>query len=175
MTETVYNAHTAIVIDALASLHSMREVLDEALSEAVHEIAGDPVRLCGVLLALREVRQGIAGAEAYVERAAGQAMLDNTLVCEGEWVATRHRGKERKEWDHAGLAAVLVDGALVDPESGEITGDEATAWKVRDAIMSAAGLAYWRVGVLKKAGVQVDDYCTASPGRITIAVDRVES
>lgn len=165
------SAYAGTVLDALQRLHDFRTVLDGALSEAVHEIGGDPVVLCGLLLGLREVRQGIATAEAYVERAAGQAMRSDLLVVDSAFTAERRKGRDRKEWQHDDVAHAVVQSALVDPTTGELIGDVDTAWKVRDAFLNAAR-PEWRIRPLQSMGIDPDDYCISSPGRTTVAVTR---
>jgi hypothetical protein len=86
--------------------------------------------------------------------------------------AIRRQTAEKTVWLHEDLATAVAVSAMVDRETGELPSEEAqvVGSNVKAAIYAAGAFSYWRVGVLKKAGIDVSDYRTRTPGRWTVEV-----
>lgn len=95
-------------------------------------------------------------------RQAGE-QFGNPIEVPGVATVEVKRGSERKTWDHAGLSKAVLESLLTD-----LQGEMASPWQVRDAIMDAVGVSYWRVKELKRRGIDVDDFCVKSPGKRSV-------
>lgn len=126
--------------------------------------------LADMLHQLREGRASLQRSEAAIEAEIARLFRefrvpgDKTEV-PGVGVVHVKRGKDRKAWDHQGLAKLVVE-QLIERRGGEIP----TAWDVRDALMQVAAIAYWRVTELRRHGIEPDDYCEAIPGRPSVII-----
>lgn len=128
-------------------------------------------QLLEALAQIRQARQHLARLEAIVERHTAQQMEDKRIEWDGGY-AERRKGAIRKHWLHDDLAHVVTVAALVDPETGELPGDEVrhAVERAVSELMNTASVAYWRVGQLKRLGIDVGDYCHTEPGRTTVEV-----
>lgn len=124
------------------------------------------------LAAMTDARTDLARVEATIEahivslwreQGRGRTMLE----VEGAGVVEVKRTVDRKRWDHAALAAAVIDAHL---DGG--TGEQPTPWEVRDWLMEAAAPSYWRVGALRAVGLRPGDYCSELPGRDTVRLTR---
>jgi hypothetical protein len=133
------------------------------------ETPGTALTLLGML---RQARKDLQSIEGYVEGVAAGRMEGQ--VFDGPGVhAIRHQTAERTTWLHEDLATAVAVSAMVDRETGELPSEEAqiVGSNVKAAICSAGAFSYWRVGVLKKAGIDVSDFRTRTPGRWTVEVE----
>lgn len=87
------------------------------------------------------------------------------IPVEGVGVVSIHRPKNRKAWDHDALAGHVLDAHLL-----RLEGDIPDPWTVREWLMGAAHIDYWRVGELADLGIDVDEFCTSTPGRPTVTI-----
>lgn len=153
----------SIVGDVELLSHDLAEILDD-----LHEIEA-----LDALAQIRQARQGLAQIEATLERRAARVMTGDIIEWPGG-VAERRFGKDRKEWQHDELIRTVVNliatDVATDKASGEL--DDMLAALVQDAVARFAETHRpdWRVTVLKKLGVDPDEYCRAIPGRTTVAI-----
>lgn len=148
------------------TLQMLSEAVEKAGQDVLTITDGPAMDLIDSLRRIRGMRQELARLEDFIERAAVAAakterLRDGELPTGGSFMV-RH-GKDRKEWNHRALALHLVDVTLA--ESGEFSPEAVTL-----ALLEAASVAYWRVGVMKKLGIDLDDFCASSPGRTTIQI-----
>lgn len=122
-----------------------------------------------VLKALVEARKVLQSVESGMERWIAQVWRNENLygdiAVEGIGVVSVHRGKSRKAWDHEGIAGHVIDAHLTGG-SGEMP----TPWEVKNWLLDAAGIAYWRVTSLKELGIDVDEFCDTLPGTLSVTV-----
>lgn len=140
--------------DSAQQLHAaLRPWLDEPHS------AEDALTL---LRQLRELRQSLATAEATVEAHCCDVMERNEQQVRG--YLFERKGSYKRTWDHRGIAY-----RLATDENGEVLPTTAAV----DAILSAAGIGYWRTTALKDAGVPVDEYAHKEALRRTVQFRQV--
>lgn len=122
-----------------------------------------------LLVQIREQVKALRDVEEMVERFVIQqrvsaAVFEDTEV-DGVGVVSVHRTANRKAWDHDGLATNVLDRHLI-----EAGGEEPDPWQVKQWLMDAIGVGYWRVGVIKALGIPVDEFCTTERGRRTVQI-----
>lgn len=154
------------------------DLLTSSIAEVSSAVAGwidtaAEVEALDALATVRQARQDLAQVEAVLERHAARVMTGNVIEWPGG-VAERHFGKSRKEWAHDDLVRQVVQLIAVDAATDKASGetDEMLAALVQDACARFA-LTHrpdWRVTALKQLGVDADDYCSAIPGRVTVAI-----
>jgi hypothetical protein len=148
-----------ILQEALEALYALDDTL------APEPLAKLPLEeLVQGLLTAREMASYCRGIAGQVERAVAAAMPDKKMVVPGVGVLERRVEISRKEFDVPRIAGRVVRAALdrrLDPETGELRCDEATA--VLEAFMLACR-PEWRVGGLKDLGIDIDQYCTKEFG-----------
>lgn len=134
------------------------------------------VQLARQLDRVREARGTLADVEAdLIERIANLVGVGGHVDApdvDEHWVVKRRPGT--KEWDHDALHRVMLargrDARRMDPETGEVLESEGEA--VARVIRECAGIGYWRVGDLKRYGVDADEYRVTQPGRLTVEAVR---
>jgi hypothetical protein len=145
------------------------------LDRYVQALDGDDLALVHTLRHVREARQRVTLIERALEDAATRAWTSGAgrLALDGEWVAERRFGKDRKAWKHEDLQRAVVAEAVarasVDTVTGEIIEPNATTWAVRDALVATANPS-WRVTALRELDIDPDEYCASEPGRATIQI-----
>jgi hypothetical protein len=122
------------------------------------------LRLAREQSGLLDAAVGAVEARVIVARRADG--ISGDVPVPGVGVVAVHRARNRKQWDHEGLAGHVLDRHLSDRGDGELP----TPWEVRDWLMEAAAIGYWRVGVLKQLGLDADDFCDSTPGHPTVQI-----
>lgn len=151
---------------------NLREIAGGAAERlALYGQSLDELGALDLLKGLRDARKALAVAEGLLETyCARKAMRSQRVALSGAWVAERHFSKDRKEWDHQGLTAAVMERLLVDTSTGEVKEGAEFArgvWAARDALTTAARTD-WRMTPLKEWGIDPDDYCRSTPGRATV-------
>lgn len=127
-----------------------------------------------LLDSIRTCRQELATVEAAVEAAAARCMPGDRVELPG-FAATRKGGAERKHWEHNIIADRVAVSVCTDPDTGEIDPESyQLATVVREALLEAAAVTYWRVGKLRALGVRFDDAVDITRGRATVVITRSE-
>lgn len=153
-------------------------VLEVTVEDVSRDVArwldtAEEIEALDALATVRKARQDLAQIEATIEARAAQLMSGNTVEWPGG-VAERRFGKDRKEWQHDELvrqvANLVALDAATDKQSGET--DDMLAALIQDAVaqFAATHRPDWRVTVLKKLGIDPDEFCHAIPGRTTIQI-----
>lgn len=123
---------------------------------------------------LREARKLLQkvenGLEIHVAKARIAEGIKDPVEIPGVGVVTHRRTANRKDWDHDGLAKEVI-GRWIEDHGGEIP----DGFETRDLLMKHAAISYWRVAGLKEIGVEVDDFCTKIPGRLTVDIQAGEN
>lgn len=82
-------------------------------------------------------------------------------------------GRTRRWLDHRQLAWRVVEGGLIDSESGEVLAEESAAWALLDRLLQALpGSIWWRVTALRELGVDFRDLEEWEEKRKTVRVLR---
>jgi hypothetical protein len=120
---------------------------------------------------LREARQRLHALESALEthieggfRREGLRPRYGVAV-EGVGMVEVDRPWSRKAWNHQAVAKDLIDTHMADRG-----GEQPDPYEVRDWIMEAAGVAYWRVTPIRDAGLDPDDYCVKERGVPTVKI-----
>lgn len=171
--------------EAFAAADARRIFDPEALAAAVHQLAAaaDAVNvaalgsedlpwtdLAAFLDTIREARKMVQAVESNLEvrtaKAMGAAEVKRSEL-DGVGFVEWHRGRSRKTWAHDAVARDVVDthmrlleGEVVDP------------WTIRDWLLEAAHVDYWRTTALKALGLDPEDYSTSIPGKLSVEVTR---
>lgn len=116
---------------------------------------------------LRKAKLAVAAAEEFVAKRAGKAWpgkWKDELTVEGVGRAHPYRTSNTK-WDHDELVREVVDRHMTEA-GGEIP-DPAAAVRW---LVDVAHIDYWRVGLLKKLGVDVEDYRHTEYGAVRLSI-----
>lgn len=92
----------------------------------------------------------------------------NTVEVDGTPVTVK-RGSNRKSYDHDTLRRLVV-AAGRDERAISLDGEplESEADAVARALFDCIGVAYWRKGALADRGIDLDEHCEQSPGRLSL-------
>lgn len=152
-----------VLPDSVAAAVEVFVLAAEQLSIAAREpgTAEDALRL------LHRLRVGITAAQevdaslvthVYLHGEHGDVRLD------GIPAAKVQRARDRKAWEHRGLAQAVMD-AQMDKRAGEPPSDP---WEPIEWLLDAAGLSYWRVTQLRALGIDPEAFCTSEPGKVSV-------
>lgn len=158
--------------ESLAESIRMARYVAEDLDQAAMGLSELPWTDAASMLAdLRTARETVQRIERALEVQTARSMLAAGVKqqpLDGVGVVEWHRGRERKQWDHEAAAGDVLDALLAsDPD-----GVPPTPWEVRDALLGAGHVDYWRVKALKDRGLDPDDYCVSLPGRVSVQIVR---
>lgn len=154
--------------DALTHADTIRRTLVEA---------GDLDALAHGLADIRRMRSELAIFESVLDGDVSTLNLGATgpVVIDGLGALETRRRSSKVKWDSEALFGRLVDRicdeAFVDPHTGEAIGDPATADRIRASLRDRLAKAVpltpsmgWRIGGLKEAGIDADEYRTRELG-----------
>lgn len=120
---------------------------------------------------LRATIDALRSWEGVLSEFLSDALGRNEIDVDGVGRVGVKRGANRKAFDHDALRrliiakgrderAVSVDGEVLESE-GEAVGR---------ALMECAHVDYWRKGALADRGVDLDEFCEVSPGRVSVVI-----
>lgn len=142
-----------------------------ALIEQEHKLATDTndlESLCLTLADFRELRRTIAVMEDDLSDLIAQQVHVHREV-DGIGIVEVKKGANRKAWDHDRLTELVTARALDERKLDENTGEyERESEAVARALRDCAGFSYWKVTGLRKRGIDPDEYCETSPGRVSV-------
>lgn len=125
--------------------------------------SGDYVALISGLLPLQQIMGDLRILESEVKRYIVDTMPDKMVTVEGVGTVERLAKITRRNWDSEELLRLIVRDALVDQETGEIPSSpmEAVDRVMTEikAVVPFTGSTSWRVGELKKRGIDPDEWC----------------
>lgn len=113
---------------------------------------GDWEGLITQLVEMRAFKREFDTLLRDVELAAAEAM-PKRFVDTPQFSAERRNSTDRRNWQHHDLARMLVkhrEDDIAHPQD------------VVDVLLQAAGVSYWRVTELRKAGLDPDEWCETS-------------
>lgn len=143
--------------------------LNENLDTGLGQLDRDWETAASQLARLRHARQLLSTLENAYERFIGEHAPFGATELLGVGLVTVRRGSDRKQWDHDGLSRAVIDAHVIANE-----GVSPDPFDVRDWLMDAAAISYWRTTKLKPLGIDVDDYCHKERGRLTVQIDAAE-
>lgn len=155
---------------AVHNLETTVELLDEALADDEAKTVDWP-DLAGLLKRLRKARSDLARHESHLVTAITdqwrQRGMKQAVAVKGVGMveANPRPTPQRRDWRHQELTRDVID-AHIRANGGE----EPDAFAVRDWLLEAAGIQYWRVTPLRDLGLVPDDYCTREPGPPTVKI-----
>lgn len=147
--------------DGIAELRYALMLMSER-ADALAE-AGDWEALITGLAPIQAVLGDLRQLEREVKAHIVDTMPERQVTVEGVGTVERVKKVTRRNWDSAELLRFIVNGALVDSETGEIPSSPVEAVeRVMAEIYACApftGSTGWRVGALKERGIVVDEWC----------------
>ena len=169
---------------------SLADLIDAAIDHADRQRAtlaeeGDLEGLAHGLHAIREVQRKLAVLISQTDGDVSRLVLarpkGETVTIEGLGSLETHRRSTRTRWDSERLFGLLVDRicdeGFVDPHTGEMVGDPATARRIatglRERLAAAVPLTAsmgWRVGGLKAAGIDPSQFREQEHGPYTTRI-----
>lgn len=176
--DTLDDATSASGVPAVPSpapdLASLVSAVDDASRAVAAWLDGaQEVEALDVLATVRAARVAIAQIESVVESRSGRLMSGDVIEWPGG-VAQRRFGKDRKTWRHDDLIRTvtrqIAQTKAADQASGEV--DDMLAALLADALdeFAATHRPDWRVTPLKAMGIDVDEYCHAEAGKVSVQI-----
>lgn len=171
-----------------ATSPSLADLIDAAIDHADHQRAalaeaGDLEGLAHGLHAIREVQRKLSVLISQTDGDVSRLVLERKgpVTIEGLGSLETHRRSTRTRWDSERLFGLLVDRicdeGFVDPHTGEMVGDPATARRIADGLRERLAAAVpltasmgWRVGGLKAAGIDPNDFREQEHGPYTTRI-----
>lgn len=169
---------------------SLADLIDAAIDHADRQRAelaeqGDLEGLAYGLHAIREVQRKLAMLISQTDGDVSRLVLERpkgeTVVIDGLGSLETKRRSTRTKWESERLFGLLVDRicdeGFVDPHTGEMVGDPATAKRIADGLRERLAAAVpltasmgWRVGGLKAAGIDPNDFREQEHGPYTTRI-----
>lgn len=142
---------------------------------------GDIDRAITELAELREIRSALADWEYLLTTYIADFMGRMTLTIDGVGHVEVKHGVDRKEWDRQGLIRAVLDSRRApDPTTGEMVGSDSGRAVIGDEFLScsqdlARVLDVWNLGAprvtaLRERGIDPDEFCTSSPGKVSVVI-----
>lgn len=158
----------AALTEALARLSVDVIVMDRAVAADIGALTWEEASLYlrHVQRAFDDLKSAVAAIEAYIVRTRKAAGVWGDVEVPGVGIVRVSRPKARKAWDHEGIAGHVLDAYL----SRQPDGEAPDPWAVRDWLLSAGHIDYWRTGVLRSLGIDPDDWCESIPGTPTVRI-----
>lgn len=145
-------------------------VADFDLDRAVHD-----------LHELREVRAALAMWEGELTEWIADAIGRNTITVEGVGAVCVKRGADRKGWDRRDLLRAVLDSRRKPSEDGEAhESDDGRAEVDKELVTCSPDLSrvldVWNLGaprvtVLRERGIDPDQYCEVTPGKLSVVIE----
>lgn len=151
------------VVDLTLAVATFDRAVALGADEATWQEAALLLRHARTQVQLLQAAVGAIEARVIVARRAEG--ISGDVPVQGVGVVSVHRPRNRKAWDHDGLAGHVLDRHLSD-----LGGDLPPPWDVARWLTDAAHIDYWRVGILRDLGIDVDQFCSSEPGVPTVAI-----
>lgn len=155
-------------LDLIVSIDDLIDHTQDALD------AGDVEELAKLHLLTTKLRQQMSDLARAVEERLAEVMPDKRLELPGLPVLERHRGTNRKKWQSEELLSVVVGRSIVDGDGALATTDPIEIRSRIEAEVRAClpitGSLGWRVTALRDRGIDPDEFCATSPGRVSIQI-----
>lgn len=161
----------ALGMDFAELRHAIRRLGDDV--PAALDVDDTTEAVVRLLDDLRTQRKRLAELEAFVEAAAvnripyskGPQRFGDLLV------EVRGAKWSRAHWNHPSLVHAVCGDLIYDKDTGVPVEEVAQiVHMVRDRILAAASINYWRATVLRDQGLDPDDYADKVLGRRTVSL-----
>lgn len=169
---------------------SLADLIDAAIDHADRQRAelaeqGDLEALAHGLHAIREVQRKLAMLISQTDGDVSRLVLaqpkGEPVIIEGLGALETKRRSTKTRWESDRLFGLLVDRicdeGFVDPHTGEMVGDPATAKRIAEGLRERLAAAIpltpsmsWRVGGLKAAGIEANDWREQERGPFTTRI-----
>lgn len=151
------------------AIDTLREWAEEADRHAAGDLDVDIDGAAYLLDMARTARAHVSAVEqALTEHIAGlwrERRDPSPVEVPGLGLVGVKYGAERKQWDHEGLTAAVVDSNLA-----AVDGQIPDPFTVARWVTAAAAPSYWRTGVLRDLDIDPDEYCTRLKGRASVVI-----
>lgn len=139
------------------------------LSEVTHDTKTLPdwqeaVRLLDKMRAAAD--QAGAVKDALVRHVYLTGEHGRNVIVEGVGPVDITRARDRKAWDERGMIQAVIDRRM-EERGGEMPNEP---WEVVEWVLEVASVDYGRVTPLRALGLDPDDYCTSTPGRVGVSL-----
>jgi hypothetical protein len=163
--------------DVVETWRDAIEALDAQRSELA--AAGETGMLAFGLDRIRELRRQLGDLERAVEADVVGLMESKTEVIDGLGTLERKKGTDRKHWQSDDLLRQLVRDAYLDAVDDMEPGDDPSmiVGRVFDTVTACVPITPslgWRVTALRAHGIDVDEWCEARPGRVSVQIHRAD-
>lgn len=154
-------------VRSLGDLRSSVQALADGGVDWLHITEGDLASLADDLATAKALTEAARTVQSQIEQACAKALEGTRGPVELPGIGTlqRRNGALRKSWDHQRLAPVVAQAAMAVYDADA---DGPMAEYVASKLVEAAGLSYWRVGVLRGFGLDPATYCDESYGQPTV-------
>lgn len=147
---------------ALLGARVLADMIDALDPEAQLAITGEDVEeLAHLHVSLTRSAQRLSTIKAAVEAALVEVMPDKTVELPGLPVLERRQGSVRKAWQYEDVISALARQA-----EGDLSA-------LLDSLLACAPITpsmQWRVGELRARGLDPDEFCSSTPGRVSIQI-----
>jgi hypothetical protein len=130
---------------------------------------------------LREIRTALADWEYLLTTFVADYLGRNAMDLESVGHVEVKRGVDRKEWDRQGLIRAVLDSRRdPDPVTGEMVGSDSGRAVIGDEFLSCSQdlariLDVWNLGAprvtsLRERGIDPDEFCTSTAGKVSVVI-----
>lgn len=176
--DTVPESLPAVVDAAPATadpITLLREVLAQADTQRANlAAAGDGETIARAIPLLKALYGDLATLIRSCEDDVVAWMPDRKVEIDGLGVLERRKATDRKRWESELLLRQCVRAALDPDDTGEIPADPIEAVDRVLAtlvdVMPVTPSLGWRVSALRALGIDPDEWCEATPGRVGLQI-----
>lgn len=160
-------------------LYELDRMCHDTIPTLAVQLSPDVDGMVALLQLLRRAQAQLRWADEALEDEIVKAMPRKDLDVAGVGRVEMHTTTARKQWDKAGLVAVLTARIADDPrifcdtDTGELLTPTQTVERVLNAFLGAATPS-WKVTGLREFRIDPDDYAEVSYGRKTIRTPKVD-
>jgi len=125
-------------------------------------------QLAELFIAVDNFRKDVNMVHESVMSMIADRMEGEVIFLENGLQVEKKQGEDRKKWDHSGLAVEVarkIQQLSIDPDTGEIT---MTPDEMMIKMLDFAAPSYWRLTQLRSIGVDADQYCEKSDGKVRL-------
>jgi len=142
------------------------------LQDDLDACGGDVEATARFLFELRNAQRQVGDLVRDAEDRLADMMPTKIMELPGLPAFERRRGSTRRKWQSEDLAVLVMRRTLDPAGTGEVdVASYEAARRVVDALVKVApftGSMGWRSKALKEMGVDPDEWCESSPGRVSV-------
>jgi hypothetical protein len=156
-------------------LQAFRKEISDACAEIEGLIKDESTSIedaCSCLVDLYNIKKDVSMMYEEIMSSIAERMPESMIFLPDGTEIERKQGADRKAWDHKGLAvevATKIAQMAVDMDTGEVT---LTPHEMMIKMLDYAAPSYWRVGELGKIGVNPNNYCETSEGKVSVVIKK---